>query len=421
MPVQVDLDIFKKANVEDVDKYNKLQLYLAKLEANMFYEWQTFNKLWGKVPWKPNQGSRMVGVRGEPTPVSQQTVYPNPITTQPKKHVIETMEVTEDATVKWHKFRSLKMHFLPSFQDFRTGQLDFVHQDMIRQIAVYGDQFISSVMEQKTPAIYIAGADSALVDAPFIPYGTDITATTVAASGKNTAFWEATCAKVKKNLTLRMLDNLVAIMRDDIGAPFFEGAANQPKDNELLKGKFVLIGSSEAYQCLKWDPDFNNMRNVNMNVVNDGFRGSLFDELTWRAPRYPRRLKADGTSPAPEIYIKDENRRIPNPDYVNAPYEVAWLCGSNAFKSINIGPPPSEFTTKNMSQAKFYSMRWNGEVYLTDQVLVEYDKGDGTTGYETNAEGELVQFYSTLVCGAMPVNARNVLPVVFRRVRPGAI
>jgi hypothetical protein len=105
-----------------------------------------------------------------------------------------------------------------------------------------------------------------------------------------------------------------------------------------------------------------------------GFKGSIFDEVTYKTERYPIRISADGTIPYPEIQDA-ANQTVPNPTYVNAPYEVAILMGADAYKTIKVGPPPRAFANKKMTVEKFYSLRWNGEIQLTDQVIVNYPGG----------------------------------------------
>ena len=396
----------------------------------MFPRWQIYNRLFGKIDWVPNMGKTMRGVRAEYTPVGQQEFYPTDIDQTPNKNVYEVNETTEDTVLKMHDFDSKQLHFLPSFQDFRENQLDFAHKDIIQQIAVSNDLFIRSAALQKTPFVFIPAnrTGAQLVSAPVTAGGSITSANAV----KNTAWFQSIVPKIGTNLSLAALDYAVAVLRDDLGAPFFEGVVNTPKDNELIKGRYVLVGSSECYQQFKWDPNFSQFRNINLSIVNDGFRGSIFDEVTFKTERYPLRFAADGTRPAPETTILDpaqtnptdnptggnaSGRTRPNPDYVNAPYEVAWLLGADAFKTIKVGPPPRAFSAKKLDMAKFYAMKWNGEVQLTDQLLVKY--GDGT--YDTNVRGRFLKLISTAIMGMIPCNQYNCLPIMYARKRVAVV
>jgi hypothetical protein len=417
MPVQYDLPEYTLANqIEDVDKYNKMPFWLALQESKLFPQWQIFNQLYGKLSWKPNMGTQLKTVQAEPTPLGQQTFFPNELTSLPNKNLVETFEVTETATLKWHDFDSKIFHFLPSFQDFRENQVDFVHTDLIRNIALSNDIFLRTFMLQKARNIYVVGskaADGALTPAPYVA-GDTLSQAVVDAQGKNAAFWAAQIQNIGvAGLTLAAVDHAVNVFRDDIAAPFFEGTVNTPKDNELIKGKYLLVGSSEAYQQFKWDKDMAAMKSINLNIVNDGFRGSLFDEVTYKTERYPIRLKADGSMPVPELMDANTKRTRPNPDYVKAPYEVAWLLGDEAIKAIKVGPPPRAFASAKMSSEKFYQMRWNGEVYLHDQVLVTY----ADNSIQLNHRGRFLQLSGCAVLGAVVRNGFNMMPILFQRKR----
>lgn len=421
MPVSYDLPEYTNPySVEDVNKYQKLPFYLAMLEAKYFPQWQIYNQLFGKINWQPNMGSTLRGVRAEPTPVGQTFFYPNAITALPNKDVFESLEFTEESILNMHDFDSKMFNFLPSFQDFRENQLDTNHKDIVRQVAIKNDTFIRTFAFQKAPFIYVCGNDQSnvgtfgannLISAPTLAG-----ALSAATAPKNTAYLQALVSIVGTNLTLAAVDNAVNIMRDDVGAPFFEGTLNTPKDNELIKGKYVLIGSSEAYQQWKWDVNFAQFRNTTYSTYEGGFKGSPFDEVTYKTERYPIRIAADGTTPAPEI-TGPGNQTVPNPDYINAPYEVAILVGADAYKTIKVGPPPRAFSTKKMSAEKFYSLQWNGEIQLTDQVLVQYANGT----YDTNVRGRFLKLFGSAAMGAIPCNKRAYMPIIFARKRVAVV
>lgn len=420
MPVQYNLPEYENAySQEDVNKYAKLPFYLAMLEAAMFPQWQTYNTLFGKINWQPNMGSQMTGVRAEPTPVGQSVFYPNPITSLPNKDVVENFETEENAVLHLHDVDSKQFNFLPNFQDFRTNQIDFAHSDIVRQISVKNDMFIRSHALERAPYMIVAGnlgGDAVLGTKPLIlapNSGAAVTTFTANTVTKNAAFWQSAIAQVGTNLSLALVDYAVNVLRDDIGANYFEGTVNTPKDNELVKGKFVLIGSSEAYQNFKWDLNFEKFRNVNLEYFTQGFRGSIFDEVTYKTERFPLRFKADGTMPVPEIMNANTFQTEPNPEYVNAPYELAILVGADAFKTIKVGPPPKAFASGKISPMKFYSMKWNGEVTLTDQIIVKY--ADGTL--DLNNRGRFLKFISQVVMGIIPNKRRAYLPILFARAR----
>ncbi len=422
MPYYKDLEVFQNVNgITDTNLFNKYNFYLAKEEAKMFAEWQIFNTLFGKMNWTSNMGSTMRSVKLEPSPVSRSEFYPNLLTTQPKKDIIEVQEATEETQLCWQYFDSKQFHFLANFQDFIENHVDPTHKDMTNKIVVTGDQFISSFMNCKCPNIYIPGNTTAgedyLIQAATVPSGTPITAATAAAV-RGDAFWQATVAKIGvAGLTLNTIDDITCVLRDDLMAPAFEGTVNQPKDNELIKGKYVGVGSFEAFQCIKYDPNFSGFRNINLDIVTQGFKGSIFDALTWKFNRYPLRIAADGTRPPPQILDEDTKRTRPNPAYVNAPFETMWFLGADVIKTIKVGPPPKPFGSK-MSSEKFFSMDWNGVVRTTDQLMVNYVDEVGNSVTDLNYRGEKLKLFSTVVYGAIPVVKYNAVQAVYRRRRP---
>jgi hypothetical protein len=240
--------------------------------------------------------------------------------------------------------------------------------------------------------------------------------------GKSANWLQAQAALINAGgvlgLTLATLDNAVCVLRDDQMALPFDGTLNTPKDNELIKGKYVLVSSMEAFQCIKWDQNFSNFKSIELNVIEDGFMGSIFNQLTWKAERFPMRFLADGTMPAPQVYDATNKRTRPNPSYQSAPFEVAFLCGADAFKTLKVGPPPKPFAGGKMDAEKFYSMQWNGEVRLTDQIIVQYNDGAGNITSDLNYRGRFLKLFSSVVYGAIPVNQYNVLPILFKRRRP---
>ena len=107
---------------------------------------------------------------------------------------------------------------------------------------------------------------------------------------------------------------------------------------------------------------------------------------------------------------------MPNPYYTNmasAPFEVAWALGASYGSSIKVGPPPKEFATAKMSGEKFYSMKWNGEVRLTDQVLIQYSDNS----YDMNRNGEQLKLFANTVHGYLPGERRFGFPIIFKRRR----
>jgi Tol biopolymer transport system component len=168
-----------------------------------------------------------------------------------------------------------------------------------------------------------------------------------------------------------------------------------------------------------------------LNLLFNDFKGLLFGFLTCKINKYPVRynvanvlspdgstvLYAAGTPIAPEIFDATDNKWKPNPYYtsrITAQNTLTWILGADRAKTIKVGPPPKEFATTNMSSKKFYSMRWNGEVQLTDQVLLF----DSNNTPSLNNYGKQLKFISELTHGYLEGERRHAFPILSKRTRP---
>ncbi len=158
-----------------------------------------------------------------------------------------------------------------------------------------------------------------------------------------------------------------------------------------------------------------------MNLLNSSFQGAIGPNIIFREEFYPLRFAEDGTMPAPEIelLLPDSGYSTPNatrqtvinPAYASAPIGIAFLIGYNPYEQIDVGPPPSEFTGASINGKRFNQLTWNGEVRLTDNVLVNY----GSNNLDTNKYGEFLQLIADTVLGIIGNTPRNVIPIVYRR------
>ena len=431
MPSYYDIPLTGLVNipnfqVEDVNKFQKLPFYLVMNEVKRFPIYKTWDALFGSIKWQPNMGSIMRGVRPEYSPVGDSFVFPANITTTPNRNIFETLESIEEARVKLHRFESKQFHFLPSFQDFRDNQLKWNHDDIIRQIALYNERFLRGMAFFRSPNICIAGnnGSNATFGTTDLVQGVAVndpaTDATIPADGKTIGWRAAVGASVGQTLTLKELYKSCSFLDDDLGAPTFEGVNNMPRDNELIKGKYVLICGTDAWRQFTFDPDVASLKSIELNLLFDGFKGSLFGMITCKAEKYPLRFGDDGIFIAPQVIDQLTMKTRPNPLYtslLSAKYEIAFLCGGDAWKSVAVGPPPKEFSSKSMDAEKFYSLKWNGEVQLTDQVLIKYS--DGTL--DLNRYGTQLQLISQGTFAALAGEVNNILPIIFRRTRVSTV
>jgi hypothetical protein len=441
-------------------EFRKLSFYLARNEVALFPKWNTYDSLFGSIKWQPNMGNTLNGLTAMPSPVERITFAPNTLDSFPAKDQFKIGERYETAKLGAHRFESHRFRFLSNFEAFWRDQLQYAHKDIVRQIALANNIFVRTLMYYQTPDLYVCnkGLSSQLTlpgsvdkrafssdDVRLVDNGADNVTTaldvgsgaTVANSG-GIEYRDEFChgaANVAGPLTLEDIYKAMLHLQEDVQAPTFERQQNAPKTSEMVKGKYVLICSTEAWSSLLWDADLKaggdgnkRLAPANMNLINDGFAGDLWGKVTARFDPFPLRFSDNGTFLAPQTVDSTTGKVVPNTNYTTisatssdtiASSEVAFLVGADAFKTIAVGPPPKEFASKNMSAKKFYSMKWNGEVILTDQFLIP---NSGTALSDTgtqdlNVYGDYLKFISQAVFGGIPGDSRHCLPIFYRRRR----
>jgi hypothetical protein len=383
-------------------------------------------------------GNIMEAVTPQRSPVGRSFFFPNPINTASNKDIYQVTESNEQAQLYKHKYGSYVFNFVPSFQVFWDRYIKYNSDDIVKQISLSNNQFIETQMYQQAQYIYLCGTGlvsgcptgqmNAAYNAPNSKTAAWLTSVVNGVGGNTGAI---------QNLRLRDIKRAIMNLQDDLAAPSFNGVRNMPKDNEGLKGKYVLMCSSEDYYNFDYDPDVINrlhgLASVNLDLVFNDFKGSLYGQITCKIKKYPVRfntanvtdnlgnvLWAAGTPIDPEIFDPLDNKWKPNPYYtslVSAPFSMSWLLGDFYIKTLKVGPPPKEFATKNMDGAKFYALRWNGEVRITDQLLIQ--NADGT--WDMNDFGENLQLKGMLCHGAIPCERRYAFPMIVKRQRPAVI
>ena len=448
--------------------FKSLSYYLAKNEVALYPKWNVYDTLYGSIKWQPNMGSTLTGTTPTPSPVLRMTFMPEVLTAYPKKDQFTVGERTEDASLGMHRFESNRFRFLSNFESFWRDHLSYAQSDIVRQIQTANNVFIRTLMYYQAPDLYISGkglssqlahadvytrkrelsqADIRKVEnggdssTDVITDGTSGQTITVSAGNmfRNDIAHGGTA--VSEVLTLKEIFKAMLVLQEDVQAPPFERTFGALNTSEMVKGKYVLICSTEAWSSLLWDRNLRTAHGAsgansgtqlapaNMNLLQDGFAGDLFGKITAKFDPYPLRFSANGDFIAPQTVDTDTGKCVPNPNYTKidaaenavGSHEIAFLVGADAFKTISVGPPPKEFASKNMSAKKFYSMKWNGEVNLTDQFLIPTGSGSAplsdAAGSELNTYGDYLKFISQVIIGGIAGDTRYCLPISFLRRR----
>ena len=443
------------------NNFNKLDFYLVKNEVALFPKWNVYDTLYGSIKWQPNMGDTLQGLTPTPSPVSRSTFAPNVLADAPLKDIYKVGERNESAKLSYHRYESTRFRFLNSFESFWRDQLSYAHKDIVRQIQTSQNQFIRTLMWYQTPDVFIADngggrlSSSGNLDGSAakvsltqdqirqIDGDDDRTSATTAAIGEGGGqeYRDAICVGAGGTsagleagyLTLKDIYSAMLVLQEDVQAPTFDRQYGTPKSSEMIKGKYVLVCSTEAWASLMWDADLagttgRRLAPANMDLINDGFAGDLWGKITVKFDPHPLRFMDNGAWINPQTVTN--NKVVPNSAYTKistgasdavASNEVAFLCGADAFKAISVGPPPKEFAGKNVSKKKLYGMNWNGQIDLTDQFLVptaSTTSVDHTeNSWDLNVYGDYLKFISQTIHGGIPGDARHCLPIVYRRRR----
>jgi hypothetical protein len=406
------------SEIQNTSWYNELPVWMAMQEVNDLIDFPRWTKKYKKRSWKPNMGPLLQTVIAERSPKSSQVNTPANMNETTLSTVVAHYERANYANMKVQNFQSFQFHWLPSQEDFRTGQVATAKDDLMRQISFAYDDFIRWQAFNTAPNVYVVGkAGGGLTPVLYgeaTPTSTWRDANFLTTQGNNVGAVGAGFLNYEQICAIRTIFETI------VGATPWNGSPGTPAENATLKGKFILTGGSDIYDALAFDRWVLDNRPIQMNLLNSLFRGAISDNITFLQEKWPIAFTEAGVQPPEEIEMQLPNLTygsqfnyevIPNPDYVNAPYRVAFLEGNEPSEILEIGPPPAPFSQQNISQEKFVKMKWNGEVKLTDNLLINY--GNGITP-DTNKYGELVQLIAKCAMGFVPKKSRWCLPIIYR-------
>jgi hypothetical protein len=399
---------------QDVNAFTKYDHYFTLMAAAEAPTWDVWGKLTGSKEWTTNMGSLMKTVTPERSPVREQQPRPENITAPAKRNVYGQGERQEEARVKHQKFESDQIHWLGTWQDVRSNQLDPLVKDITRQQSIWGGHFTRDQAFQRAPYIWICGYDGSnanfgkgqLITAPNSKDNAD-------AVPKTVDFLTEAANVCKRHYTLEELDRSYLALKKDLGATPFGGPKNgQPLKNDLMQGTYQAVIDDETWSNYKWSENANFLKSNDDGYAFKTFKGRLFGLIDAQAEQYPLYMTAAGTFPDPEIADDNGNTR-PNPEYFNCPFVWNWICGDDFGASLQIGPPPKDFSSGKVTDASA-KLVWNGKPMLTDKFLVKHGNGD----VEMNATyGEFRKVIAKTICGYVPKRALNMIPVLSLRAR----
>jgi hypothetical protein len=424
---------------QDINLYQHLPYYLDKVQVDRKKWYPTFDKIITKKrKWKPGSSTLRV-VKTNPSPDLRQFAFPKPISSgQPRTDVMNVTESIAEAQVYSHQFESPHFSFLPEFSDFMSHIKD-TGNDIMEKIELFNEKYLRGMLFHMAPYAMVCQADGSvkLVATPHWA-GTGEFDTAAGGSGKNEQWLKSlftgnvdaidgTKAFVTGGLKVTCIEQAMTIAESDLGIPFFSGS-DLPKEDAPLDGKFLWTMDSEAWNRLVYDPFVQGNRTLDFNIVTSGYKGSFFGRATTRLENRPLRFTVNGTYHAPELRVSNANgwnngETEPNPKYTAmagaaadcSPFGVAFICGKNNYESLEVGPPPSEFTGNSFPNAP--AMDWNASVRLTKNFLIPCLMDDNTVHWQANTYGKFIKYISEATFGIVPAQRRNIIPVFYLRGR----
>lgn len=421
MPSQIDVpaghDLWTQ---QEQNLYYKLPLFMNKLMVDTIPFFSRWTKLLKPVSWTANSGTEMQGVRKTKSPVRRQMALPTKLQVAPTRDIEEIRETQEKVSVYHKKFESNLMHWVPSFQDFLTDHVTAAVENLTEKVMIYTEQFYRTAIFHGAPAIWIAGKAPG-TELTYLPYWT---APTIALS-KDVNVLQASIAEVGKTLDVREIIRIASVMEEDLKiVPYSGKTLGDGTDGSFLKGLYCLISGSGVWNKFLDDDYVTENKEHDMKLVNAGFRGRIAGKVTSLAESHELRLKADGTFPQPETTEEGADNynfgeTVPGGVYASADaaFAVAYMCGGEGYKALRTGGAPKDFAKGEMSMKEFRALKINGEVRITKDVLVPVPNEDGTIVNDTNKYGEYLQLISYLLMGILPIQRRNIIPILYRRAR----
>lgn len=404
-----------------VGLYERLPYYLGQMQDEVKKVFPTWGKVINKKrKWEANKGDTLKVIRTNRSPYLRQQVRPKLLSSgQALTDVMDVRETEVNAMLFTHKFNSPIFNFYPSFSDF-MDHIDDNGKDIMEKIEMFNDLFLRTMVYHMAPWIYVCKADGTAerINAPVYDGLSQITD----ATGKSAAFIGAQTAAATGHLQMTCVEQIMTEMENDLGIPFYKGS-ELPKEDAPLDGKYLLKLDSEAYNQFIHDPWVKDNKSIDMNYVNNNYRGLIMGRATTMFEFLPLTYTATGVQHEPELRNEDDGDynfgdNEPNPDYVNpatSPWRVAWLCGKNQYEALQVGPPPGMFTGNKFPDAP--SFQWNARPRLTKNFLIKCADADGAVNYEANTDGEYVKFTTRGVFGIVPGNRRNIIPILYKRKR----
>jgi len=418
----------------DINKFHRLPYWTAVVQDQETKDVQVHAKLLGSKNWEPNKGKILRTIIPQATPLLRQFLRPKALESFPRVDTVNPGQRELTDYVFEHMFSSDLLAWVPSFYDL-LQQHENVVRDVSRKVAMFPElvartyvyhqsrymMFCGKQANPTTPSLSILGRDVILAQQGT---GEESDGDTNPTTGKTLAWLKPQVLQMTgtSGLTLANVHRAITFMSQQ-GMKPYKGMNAIGKDNQIPEDMYLLVLGTETNAQWIFDPSSRNLGGANANMLNGDINRPFFNRVITRTEQYPIRYKIDPVTkdlsiPAPEtVVLTGENagQTIPNPEYLEAELEVAFLYSGVTFgNAIKVGPPPAAFA-KNGPSGNFAKLSWNGEIITYTPNLIQVPAAGGGLTWAENRDKRYMQVFADVAGGVQGLEKRAALPIVFFR------
>lgn len=419
---------------QDVNRYHRLPYWTAVIQDQITKDTQVHSKLLGTKSWEPNKGTTLRTIIPQYTPLRRQFLRPKQLINYPRVDTVSPGQRESTDYIFEHQFTSDLLSWVPEFYDLMSSH-ERISKDLARLVALFPEMvartyvfhqsrfamFCGKDSNNTTPSLSILGRDIIMA-----PQGTgeESDNDTNPTTGKTLPWIKAQVLGMTGNagLTLANVHRAITFMAQQQMQPF-KGASQIAADNGIPSDKYLLVLGNEAQAQWIFDPLLRNLAGANADFSDGKHAASLMNRLITRTEPTPIRYYIDPVTkdvsiPEPEVSVltgENAGEVVPNPKYLEAQIEVAFLYSGETFgNALKPGPPPSAFA-KNGPSGNFAKLSWNGEIITYTPNMVQMPAVGGGLQFVENKDKRIMQMYANVAGGVQGIQKRAALPIFFFR------
>lgn len=418
----------------DRNMFHRLPYFTSFIQAEVTKDVQVHAKLLGKRNWEPNKGTTLRTIVSERTPLDRQFLRPAPLhTSLPRVDTIQPSQRELTDTIFEQKYSSHYISWVPSFTDLQDS-FKLYADDLSRKVALFPElvartyiyhqarymMFCGKQANSSTPTLSIIGRDVVLA-----PQGNGDEAVNDPnpTNGKTLGWLKSQILQMDgdRGLTLGNVHRAITALAQQ-GLSAYKGSNTIGAENKIPQDKYLLVLGEETSAQWVFDPLVQKLSGANADLLTGNYSTPMLNRIITKTEQYPIRYAIDPTTkdlsiPTPEIRVltgENAGQTVPNPAYLEAPIEIAWLYSGVTFgNAIKVGPPPGAFTKE--ASGLFAKLTWNGELITYTPTMLEVVDPAGGVKYIENQDRRVMQMFSNVAGGVQGIEKRAAMPIAFYR------